>query len=162
VQLPSTPQLGSKFRLLKIEDAQEILDWRNIPEIYKFTTSGAPVSSANHSKWMDVRLGKLSDEPIYILEKDFKLGMFRVDKVLDKPMAFEISILVSPKYLGSGIGSQMMELYFGEFVNHLSGEYLARIHKDNIRSQNFFRKHCFVRVAEEDNFLVFRRDGADD
>ena len=162
MQLPSVPQLEPKFRLLKIEDAQEILDWRNIPEVYKFTTSGEPVSSENHSKWMDVRLGKLSEEPIYILEKDFNLGMFRVDKVLDEPITHEISILVSPKYLGTGIGSQMMDLYFGEFVNHLSGEYLARIHKDNIRSQNFFEKHRFVRITEENNFLVFRREAADD
>ena len=88
--------------------------------------------------------------------------MFRVDKVLNESKTFEISILVSPNYLGSGIGSKMMELFFGEIVNHPSDEYLARIHKNNTRSQNFFMKHRFVEFTQEDNFLIFRREGAND
>jgi L-amino acid N-acyltransferase YncA len=157
VRLPSIPQLGSKFRLLKIEDAQEILDWRNVPEVFNFTSSGAPISSKKHSKWIEARLGKLSTEPIYVLEEDIRLGMFRVDKMLNKPTAVEISILVSPNHLGLGVGSQMMEIYFGNYAAKSSVEYFARIHRDNLKSQRFFEKHSFFKFSEESQFLLFQR-----
>lgn len=82
--------------------------------------------------------------------------------MLNKPNTLKISILVSPDYVGSGIGSQMMQLNFDDFGNHSSEEYLARIHKDNIRSQKFFMKHHFVILNEDDNFLIFRREVTDD
>lgn len=150
------------FRLLKIEDAQEILDWRNIPEVFNFTSSGAPISFKDHSHWIELRIGKLSTEPIYILEKEFRLGMFRVDKVFNKQSAFEISILVSPNYLGSGIGSQMMELYFENHAPKSPVEYFAKIHRDNLKSQRFFEKHNFFKLSEENQFFYFQRNVAYD
>ena len=157
MQSPSFHQLGSRFRLLKIEDAQEILSWRNIPEVFNFTSSGAPISIENHHKWLEVRLGKLSKEPIYILENEFRLGMFRVDEMFNKPTALEISILVSPSHLGSGVGSQMMELYFENYAVRSSVEYFAKIHRDNLKSQKFFEKHNFFKLSEENQFFLFQR-----
>ena len=162
MQLPSIPQLGSNFRLLKTEDAQEILDWRNVPEVFNFTSSGAPISSENHHKWMEVRLAKLSEEPVFILEKVSRLGMFRVDRVLNNPTALEISILVSPSCFGLGIGSEMMRLYFENHAPQSPVEYFARIHKDNLRSQRFFEKHNFFKLNEENQFILFHRKVAHD
>jgi RimJ/RimL family protein N-acetyltransferase len=162
VQLPSISQLGPKFRLLKIEDTQEILDWRNVPEVFKFTSSGAPISSESHRKWMEMRIGKLSQEPIFIMEKDLRLGMFRVDSIVNRPTSLEISILVSPNCFGLGIGSEMMKLYFENHAPKPPVEYFARIHRDNIKSQRFFEKHNFFKLSEENQFFRFQRKAAHD
>ena len=157
MQPPPISQLDSTFRLLKIEDAQEILNWRNVPEVFEFTSSGAPVSSQNHHKWMEVRLANLSEEPVFILEKVSRLGMFRVDRVLNNPTALEISILISPNCFGLGIGSEMMKLYFENHAPKSPVDYFARIHKDNLRSQKFFEKHNFFKLSEEAHFNYFQR-----
>lgn len=162
MQLPSVPQLGTKFRLLKIEDAHEILDWRNVPEVFNFTSSGAPISSENHFKWIEERLGKLSTQPIFILENSSRLGMFRVDSMLNRPAAFEISILVSPNFSSLGIGSEMMRLYFENHAPTFPVEYFARIHRDNYKSQRFFEKHSFFKHTEENQFYCFQRKVAHD
>jgi L-amino acid N-acyltransferase YncA len=111
---------------------------------------------------MEMRLGKLSQEPIFVLEKDSRLGMFRVDSILGKQTALEISILVSPNNLGLGIGSEMMKLYFENHAPKSPIEYFARIHKDNLKSQRFFEKHDFFKLSEENHFFHFQRKVAHD
>ena len=155
------PLQEAKFRLLRTQDAQEILEWRNHPEIFMFTSSGKPISPENHNKWMETRLTKLSISPIYILENNLTLGMFRVDSIYSNSTAREISILVNPNSLGVGIGSHMMDLYFNDYVSDSRDKYFARIHKDNIKSQRFFEKHKFFKLNKVDQFLLFQRKVSD-
>lgn len=151
------PLQETKFRLLRTQDAQEILEWRNHPEIFMFTSSGKPVSPEHHNKWMETRLMKLSISPIYILENDLTLGMLRVDSIDSDSTVREISILVNPHNLGLGIGSHMMDLYFSNYASDSTDKYFAKIHKDNIKSQRFFEKHKFFQLNEANQFLLFQR-----
>lgn len=149
--------LNARFRLLRSDDALDILEWRNHPDIYRFTASGSPINLESHRRWVSTRLHNLAEEPIYILENCSKLGMFRVDNKSNSLNAREISILVSPNNLGSGIGSHMMNLYFSEYVSDSKYKYFARIHQDNIKSQRFFEKHNFFKFNKTNQFLLFQR-----
>jgi len=157
---PHAPLIGSRFRLLRAEDSYEILKWRNNPEVFLFTASRAPISLENHEKWFKERLDKLSTEPIYILENESRLGLFRIDNMSMGSTCLEISILVSPENLGVGIGSYMMNLYFERHSRKGVEKYFARIHKENYRSKLFFKKHNFYVHSEDNNFVLYLRENS--
>jgi L-amino acid N-acyltransferase YncA len=142
---------------MKGDDSAEILEWRNLPDVYRFTKSGLPISEVGHANWINERLNRIYTEPIYILESDVRLGMFRVDSLEEIDKAYEISILVSPNRLGEGIGSHMLETYFSNCAIDHSVEYFANVHRDNINSLRFFQKHRFQKINQEEQFIRLKR-----
>jgi L-amino acid N-acyltransferase YncA len=156
MQSPRFSLDGCSFRLLVEEDSLELLEWRNNPDVYRFTRSGSPIGLEAHSKWMASRLEKLETDPIYILEKDVNLGMFRVDTSNEEKLAREISILVSANNLGVGIGSQMINLYLNSLPKNNYYEHFARVHQKNEKSLSFFSKHNFVHCRDENEFVLLK------
>jgi L-amino acid N-acyltransferase YncA len=156
MQSPRFSLDGCNFRLLVEEDSLELLEWRNNPDVYRFTRSGNPITLEAHSKWMASRLERLATDPIYILEKDVNLGMFRVDTSNEDKLAREISILVSANHLGVGVGSQMINLYLNSLPKSNYYEYFARVHQKNEKSLSFFSKHNFVHSHNENEFVILK------
>jgi L-amino acid N-acyltransferase YncA len=143
--------------MLEQEDSLELLEWRNNPDVYRFTESSNPISRETHSKWMASRLERLATDPIYILEKDVNLGMFRVDTSNEISFTREISILVSAKNTGVGVGSHMINLYLDSLPKNNYYEHFARVHQKNEKSLSFFAKHNFVHCRDENNFVLLKR-----
>jgi len=105
---------------------------------------------------MATRLNRLAREPIFVLESDVRLGMFRIDEMQEFNNAREISIIVAPNNFGAGVGSHMIETYFAKFSSG-SYEYFARIHQHNQISLEFFKKHGFQPFSQINQFILHKR-----
>ena len=84
-------------------------------------------------------------------------GMVRFDK--SKSEAFEISVLVDPKFQKKGVAETAISLASSE-VLRLTGDFtaIAFVHSRNLPSIKLFSRLKFDKVGESEEFLEFRRE----
>ena len=94
------------LRKATIEDAKDILAWRNDPVTRENSFSKDEIELASHMKWFQSKL--VSDNCLMLIleEEELKLGNVRVDIANH---IGEISYMVSPVFRGNGYGKKMLE-----------------------------------------------------
>ncbi len=96
-----------KLRKAQMEDALEVLRWRNDESTRKNSFNHDEISEESHLNWFKT---KLEDRKcfMFILEDDSKpVGSVRVD-VVDE--TGEISYMIAPESRGKGYGNAALEL----------------------------------------------------
>jgi UDP-2,4-diacetamido-2,4,6-trideoxy-beta-L-altropyranose hydrolase len=122
-------------------DQARLLEWRNEPEVVRFSISGRPVEAPEHANWLAARLAR-SEPRLWVAEEAGEpVGQVRVDPESD---AGTVSISVSPGHRGRGVGSRMLRALVVELepdaeVRNL----LALVHPENIASLRAFERVGF-------------------
>ena len=147
-------------RNANLSDAQTLLDWRNHPDIRKFSKQPEIIPVHEHLKWFGERLKKVQHEPFYLFESHHKvIGICRLDRVLGPPGKFELSILVDPDQHSNGIGTKILDMSCKSFFSaHPHESIIAIVKKENLLSKKLFLKAGFSLRNNIGDFLYFEKE----
>ncbi len=125
-----------RLRTATIGDIDVTFKWQIHPLVRYHSRNSTPPSASDHEKWFRHALKNEHCE-IWIFESEGKpLGQLRVDKG-DKN---EVSILISPEFMGAGYGDIALQL----LCNHYNEiDLWAYVKHENIASINLFTNNQF-------------------
>lgn len=140
-------------------DFELLWEWRNNPEVLKFTTSKGPIPISEHLKWCKARTleGRIEREPFMTyLVSNQTIGFARLDFI--QADSFEVSLVIGPKFRNLGYGREVLSnICTSARVMWPNIAIIARIHQDNIASKKLFLKCGFVLMEygnEFDRYLL--------
>ena len=142
-----------QIRLVSENDSETLLNWRNLPEVRKWSRNSQEIDLTTHQEWLKNRLSDEASNNLFFIIENNKatVGMVRFDEIRFEE--YEISILVDPNYQNLGIA----ELAINLAVEHLlqivgRAKIYAAIHFDNIASLKLFSKLNFQTTSKDENF----------
>ncbi len=109
------------LRYATIEDAQDMLRWRNDPATRENSFSKEEIDLPSHIKWLQKKLTMDNCHIFILTDGKRNLGSIRVDVTDD---VGEISYMIAPEHRGRGYGKKLIELVEGtvpENVKVLTG-----------------------------------------
>ncbi|MBB1384240.1 GNAT family N-acetyltransferase [Pseudoalteromonas sp. SG45-5] len=123
-------------------DKKNVFEWQISSGARKYFKQTAIPTWAEHCKWFEDTL-KRGDRTLYIINHDGNdIGTLRLDEIeLNK---YEVSILISPKAQGKGIGVVALN-NISELKEH--GTFIAKIRPDNLASTNAFTNAGFTALT---------------
>ena len=141
-----------------MDDALEILRWRNDADSVKFSRKGMIYNRSEHFDWFSKILASNTDF-LYVGEIGKVLaGMVRFSKI-DKESIYEISINVAPEFRGIGIGTKIIYLSELELLKEIGKSTIsATVFKNNKSSINIFNKNNYVIFCETEETIEFRKN----
>lgn len=95
------------LRRATIEDAKDVLAWRNDPKTRENSFTKDEISLESHMKWFENKLRQESCFMYILMEDDKKVGNIRVDV---EGFEGEISYMIAPEYRGKGYGKKIIFL----------------------------------------------------
>lgn len=145
------------LRRAKIEDALDVLAWRNDPHTRAMSRDGAPVDQQAHLKWFTGAVDNPSRLLLIGEVGDDAVGMVRFDRADE---AWEVSINLSPASRGRRLAAPLLAGALEVFADLNPGlPVLASIRPENAASLKLFKAlgFCSVGVAA-DGLLLFTWD----
>ena len=138
-----------------MDDALDVLAWRNDPESIAASKTGGAVEVKEHLDWFG-RKFESPDHLILIAVNDGrKLGMVRFDRM---PGEWIISINLAPPERGKGYGATMLAIAIQRLGDHIGAvNLLAEIKADNLASLRIFEKCGFHLSGAEGDWLQWVR-----
>jgi UDP-2,4-diacetamido-2,4,6-trideoxy-beta-L-altropyranose hydrolase len=137
--------LGVRLRLVESNDSDWLLEFQREPQTRRhFRNPGVP-SAQEHGRWMKETLTN-SDVFFLMIEVDGELGGYvRLDRLKSENATFEISVAVSPRLYGRGIGLVALSL-----VRRLqpAAEFDAEILPENAASRALFTRAGYRQVSD--------------
>ena len=146
-------------RTATLSDASILLIWRNAQSVREFSLQSEPILLDQHLHWLSARLKRVRFEPLFLfLAEDNPIGMSRLDRLSDSINKYEVSILVDPNHHGKGIGRQILDMTCKSFfLLHPEKSLIARIHKDNFKSQSLFISAGFKLQSSTGSYVIFEK-----
>ena len=95
------------LRKATIEDAEDMLRWRNDPATRNNSFSKEEIDLASHIKWLKKKLALEKCHMFILTDGKDNLGSIRVD-VTDE--VGEISYMIAPEHRGKGLGKKIIGL----------------------------------------------------
>ncbi len=95
------------LRKATIEDAKDLLSWRNDPTTRENSFTKGEIDLETHMKWLQSKL--LNEDHclmLILMEDDLKLGHVRVD--ITNHIG-EVSYMISPVFRGNGYGKKILK-----------------------------------------------------
>ena len=135
-----------QLRKATIEDAMDILAWRNDPQTRATSFNKEEIDTDSHLKWFK---GKLDDENcrLFILtDGRDKLGHIRIDIDGDTGT---ISYMINPDHRGKGYGNEIIRL-LDTVIDQKISVLSAFVEKENTASQKCFEKNGYERSEDGD------------
>jgi UDP-2,4-diacetamido-2,4,6-trideoxy-beta-L-altropyranose hydrolase len=139
------------IRDAEINDAHQILEWRNHPIVKKNCFTENEITLDTHLHWFKEKL-KDRNSFIYILSSKIEnLGMIRFD-IIDE--IAKVSVMLGPNFLGKGLGTEIIRLGTDRFKKDGKAniKVVAEVKTTNIASLKAFAKAGY---KEEKVMLVF-------
>lgn len=142
-----------KIRNLKDDDAYDLFEWRNHPDVRKRSFNVDCISWEEHEKWFNIKI-KDKKTVIYIVcLKDEKLGSIRFDR---SDECIKVSVVLSPDFWGKGFGSEVIRLGTAKFIKDKKPKVpiIAEVKTENVASLKSFMKanykeECIVLVYND-------------
>jgi predicted acetyltransferase len=143
-----------KIRNAKIEDAKDILNWRNNIDSRKMSGNKSLINKVDHNIWFKTALEN-NNCFLYIgVKNNIKLGVVRFDCNFYIKES-EVSINLNPKMRGKGMSFDLLRLSI-EKVNQLKiVSFKATIKDSNYISKNIFEKCGFIFKYSDNGFNFF-------
>lgn len=131
-----------RLRGAEERDMEDLLEWRNHPEVRKNFFNSAAVSLEEHAKWFRKKLSDSKTAIYMALIGEDKIGSIRFE---DSGDAIKTSVMLNPAFFGTGLGSKVVIAGTRKFLreNKTEKPIIAEIKKDNIASINAFEKAGF-------------------
>lgn len=143
------------LRKAVLSDSEFLWHLRNQPDVYKYAKNNRPVEWKEHSDWFaSVVAGTVAKE-LFIIEKSRKpIGQIRFDFLDGNETKISVSVL--PESRGQGAATAALREAVRILKNtQKAGTVVADIHKDNIASQNLFKKLNFRPQGKDSLWLKF-------
>ncbi len=143
-------------RKANISDSLLLLEWRNLPDVRKYSRDTREISLEEHTTWFSEKTDpSQSGSAIYIFSNNFEpVGMSRLDKI--SIFEAQISIIVAPEHRRSGVGFFMLQKTILLGVESESLKiFNAYIHLENFASKKLFGKCGFRSTETVENFDKF-------
>ena len=136
-----------------MDDALDVLAWRNDPLSVAMSKSPGTVEQSNHIAWFARAVRDPQRLLLIATDGNRKLGMVRFDKQAE---IWAVSINLAPAERGRGFAFRILGDAIALF-RALNGpsNLLAEIKADNDRSQRLFERYGFSLVAEFDGFRSY-------
>ena len=138
------------IRQATMDDADNLLEWRNDPDTIRYSTSNAGVSRDDHIAWLERKL--VSKETMILIGCDSasgeELGVVRFDAHDEN--FWIVSINLSPAWRGKKMSSPLLDeavIFFGKIHTAIVTAYVKQ---DNIASRRCFERSGFARYEEND------------
>lgn len=140
-----------KVRLANAGDVNRVYRWANEPEVRRWSLSQDPITWKDHQRWFS---SVLADPAcvLFIGEMEGPVGSVRFEEVA--PGCVEVSIMLDPRYRGSGLSRRLLEaamLAYGPAV------FMATVKMDNVRSMWLFSH--WTQVGVENGLATFTTTG---
>ncbi len=141
-------------RRAQLEDAMDVLCWRNDPHVRAISRQHETIDLADHMLWYS----KALDDPkrlLFIGLLDGKrIGIVRFDNSLD--LKWEVSINITCDARGLGIGQRLLKVALRRLYSVCSSAFvLAEVNLNNEPSLKFFQVMGFKRVSDDGVFARF-------
>ena len=137
-----------RFRPIEKEDLQQLREWRNDPEIKKFTREYRELSMQNQMQWLE-SLAKDKNTVMFAVEtkKGKLIGVTGLTYIDWKNRGAEVSIYVGDKkYKGRGYGTDALKTLMGYGFRELNMHMLfGEIFEYNKANIGLFEKCGFKR-----------------
>jgi L-amino acid N-acyltransferase YncA len=140
------------LRLAKMEDADDLLAWRNDPITRMNSRSTAEVSREDHQDWMERMIARPSDDCIVLVAEG--VGVVRFDQSEE---CYEVSITIAPSERGKGLGKDILDYACVLMDNRTL---IAEIRAGNLASRRIFEQTGFKLVRDDGEFVQYKRDKA--
>ncbi len=101
-----------------IEDAEDVLSWRNDPTTRENSFTKGEISLLSHMNWFQRKLANPNCHIFILMDGDVKVGNIRVDVTED---VGEISYMIAPEARGKGYGKKIIALVEEELRNASTG-----------------------------------------
>lgn len=134
------------LRKATIDDAMDILTWRNDPLTRVASFNKEEIDPDSHMNWFRKKLGDENCELFILADGDEKLGHIRVDIDGDTGT---ISYMINPVHRGKGYGRDIIKLLDGSVSKRVS-VLSAFVEKNNIASMKCFEHNGYERSENED------------
>lgn len=143
------------IRLATIEDARDILDWRNDPLTMKMSFSDGEIKLKEHTDWLDSMLQN-DDVLLFITEiDDTKAAMTRFDR---NKNSLEVSININPKFRGNGLASPILDQSIKTMQQYWGTQTLsAKIKNENYASIKLFQKLGFALKSSQSDMVIYEK-----
>jgi len=138
-----------QVRAVSVLDSQNLLDWRNHPDVLRHQLTQRAIHPFEHERWLSERLQPKGHLPFLAYEENGSvIGYVRLDFATNREQV--ISILISPSFRGQGYGAAILH----SFLLHVRSignlePIFAYVHNDNIPSQRLFRSSNFKEDKSE-------------
>jgi len=149
------------LRPATMDDANDLLAWRNDPETCANSRQTSPIPRKRHGVWMSVNVQfGFPTRVVLIAETGDSIPVGVIDfQARDKEMKiFEIGITIAPGVRGHGYGHTALALACKKMKDKTLK---AEIRSENRASRRIFRKCGFLLMSEADGFAQFRREKND-
>jgi RimJ/RimL family protein N-acetyltransferase len=146
------------LRTVSETDSQTLFNWRNLPDVRKWSRNSQELDFVAHEDWFKKRIyADAESGPLFIVEvSGLPVGMVRLDLISER--TYEISIIVDPDYQRKGIAGSAINLAICELLQIENTFTLnAAIHMKNISSLKLFLKLGFQEFDADSDFLQLRR-----
>jgi spore coat polysaccharide biosynthesis protein SpsF len=143
------------LRRATMEDAEDILRWRNDETTRANSFTRDKIDLVTHKKWLEKKLSQPGCYMFILMNGDDKVGNIRVEKEED---AGEISYMIAPEHRGRGYGKKIIALVEKEMppeVKTLIGLTL----KENEVSGKCFLANGYTSSDAEDALCYSKRIG---
>ncbi len=131
--------MGLSLRTASMDDALDILKWRNDEKSVESSFTKSKISVPQHMEWYKNKLASPLCH-IFILEEDgSKAGMIRVDQNGD---VGEISYMVAPEKRGRGLGKALLSLLENNLPDGVKA-LVGFVLPDNQPSKKTFLSNCY-------------------
>lgn len=130
------------IRPATVYDCDQLLVWRNMPEVYELG-NGKTVNRTEHVSWFNRALTS-NDVMLNIIEP--KAGMVRIDR---NGIRADISIYLMTSFQGQGIGKKVIMQATENAHKVWKIDVYATIHPTNDRSKRTFEAAGYEKCTEE-------------
>jgi spore coat polysaccharide biosynthesis predicted glycosyltransferase SpsG/RimJ/RimL family protein N-acetyltransferase len=156
---PEVPSWRLRSRRASMEDAGELLRWRNDPLTRSSSRSTNEVAETEHVAWLESSLKREDRLLLVVFDASGDVGVVRWDRLT--PGEWEVSVTVAPERRGQGLAKPM--LHAGEDalldeVAALTG-LVAVVHEGNEASRRLFAGAGYLPDAPADHrgFATYRK-----
>ena len=133
----------TKFQNLSLEEKEEVLNWRNHPEIRKWMFDKNKISLKNHLEFID----NMPKNRIYLKVGDLGIINF---KILDEKV--ELGLHKNPNK--NKVGNDLLKTAIDYAFNELNAKkIILYVFEDNIKAINLYKKFGFIEVDKKENII---------
>lgn len=154
------PSLDLSLDTIKHSHRDQLLTWRNNPEIFKWCRQNDLLTDENHKRWFDEISVSTKIKMFSIYESDVMVGVCGLTDIDLINQRAEFSLYIGPEFQGQGIGKDALQLLclhgFSAYpLNVIWGESYAGnpaikmfqkigFKEEGVRRDFYFRNGCHI------------------
>ena len=142
-----------QLRRATMDDALDVLAWRNDETTRKNSFNQEEISEENHLKWFKRKLDDNSCLMFILEDQDCPVGSIRLDITDD---IGEISYMIAPDQRGRGLGKEILKLIEsrqeldGCETGHRIQSLVGFVNEDNVASAKCFENNGYTKLVAGD------------